>query len=76
MCSSDLNIPIIAIVDTNCDPDLVTYPIAGNDDAIRSIKCITNVIAETVAEAQAELGKKMPAAPAAEVAAEQPAVVA
>ncbi len=71
-----LNIPIIAIVDTNCDPDLVTYPIAGNDDAIRSIKCITNVIAETVAEAQAELGKKMPAAPAAEVAAEQPAVVA
>jgi len=56
-----LNIPIIAIVDTNCDPDWVTYPIAGNDDAIRSVKLITNVIAETIIEAQAELGKKFPA---------------
>jgi small subunit ribosomal protein S2 len=52
-----LNIPIIAIVDTNCDPDQVTYPMAGNDDAIRSIKLITNVIAQTIAEAHAELGK-------------------
>jgi small subunit ribosomal protein S2 len=52
-----LNIPIIAIVDTNCDPDQVTYPIAGNDDAIRAIKLITNVIAETILEAQAEMGK-------------------
>ena len=33
-----LNIPVVAIVDTNCDPDLVTYPIAGNDDAIRSVR--------------------------------------
>jgi small subunit ribosomal protein S2 len=55
-----LNIPIIALVDTNCDPDLVTYPIAGNDDAIRSIRLITNVIAQTIAEAQAELGRKLP----------------
>ncbi len=75
-----LNIPIIAIVDTNCDPDQVTYPIAGNDDAIRSIKIITNVIAETIAEAQAELGKKIPAmqpepapAPAPVVAQPEPA---
>jgi small subunit ribosomal protein S2 len=59
-----LGIPIIAIVDTNCDPDQVTYPIAGNDDAIRAIKLVTNVIAETVAEAQAELGKKAPMQPA------------
>ena len=56
-----LGIPIIAIVDTNCDPDEVTYPIAGNDDAIRAVKLITGVIAEAIAEAQAELGKKMPA---------------
>jgi small subunit ribosomal protein S2 len=56
-----LGVPIIAVVDTNCDPDHVTYPIAGNDDAIRAIKLITNVIADTVAEAQAELGKKFPA---------------
>jgi len=55
-----LKIPIIAVVDTNCDPDQVTYPIAGNDDAIRSVKLITNVIANAVAEAQAELGSKYP----------------
>ncbi|MCX7886226.1 MAG: 30S ribosomal protein S2 [Verrucomicrobiae bacterium] len=53
-------IPIIALVDTNCDPDMVTYPIAGNDDAIRSIRCITNIIVETILEAQAELGKQIP----------------
>ena len=81
-----LGIPIIAIVDTNCDPDQATYPIAGNDDAIRAVKLITGVIAEAIAEAQAELGKKMPstvqateaamleAAPVAEVAAAPAAV--
>lgn len=52
-----LNIPIVAVVDTNCDPDLVTYPIAGNDDAIRALKLLTRVIADTIDEAQAELGK-------------------
>ena len=61
-----LNIPIVAIVDTNCDPDWVTYPIAGNDDAIRAIKCITAAIVETIAEAQAHLGVVVqPPAPAA-----------
>ena len=57
-----LDIPIIALVDTNCDPDQATYPIAGNDDAIRAVKLITNVIANTVADAQAELGRKYPPA--------------
>lgn len=61
-----LNIPIIAIVDTNCDPDQVTYPIAGNDDAIRSIKLISTVIGDTIAEALTELGKTLPQAPVAE----------
>jgi small subunit ribosomal protein S2 len=55
-----LRIPIIALVDTNCDPDQVAYPIAGNDDAIRSIKVITNIIADAVAEAQAEIGAQVP----------------
>jgi small subunit ribosomal protein S2 len=55
-----LKIPIIALVDTNCDPDEVTYLIAGNDDAIRAIKLITNVIGDTIVEAQAELGKEVP----------------
>jgi len=56
-----LGIPIIALVDTNCDPDQVVYPIAGNDDAIRAIKIVTAVIADTIAEAQSELGRKHPA---------------
>ena len=43
-----LNIPVVAIVDTNADPDEVDYPIPGNDDAIRSIKLITSIIAEAV----------------------------
>jgi small subunit ribosomal protein S2 len=45
-----LSIPIIAITDTNCDPDLVDYVIPGNDDAIRSIKLITNRLADAVVE--------------------------
>jgi small subunit ribosomal protein S2 len=45
-----LNIPIIAILDTNCDPDLVDYPIPGNDDAIRAAALLTKVIASAVAE--------------------------
>ena len=40
-----LKIPIVALVDTNCDPDLVTYPIAANDDAIRSVRMIMATIA-------------------------------
>jgi len=47
-----LSIPIIAIVDTNCDPDDVDYVIPGNDDAIRAIKLITNKIADAVIEAK------------------------
>src|SRR5215218_6361873 len=50
-----LNIPIIAIVDTNADPDLITVPIAGNDDAIRSVELITRAIADTIAEARREV---------------------
>ena len=45
-----LNIPVVAILDTNCDPDVVDYKIPGNDDAIRSIAVMTRVIADAVAE--------------------------
>ncbi|PZS36110.1 MAG: 30S ribosomal protein S2, partial [Pseudonocardiales bacterium] len=45
-----LNIPVIAILDTNCDPDEVDYKIPGNDDAIRSAALLTRVIADAVAE--------------------------
>jgi small subunit ribosomal protein S2 len=45
-----LNIPVVAILDTNCDPDEVDYPIPGNDDAIRSAALLTRVVADAVAE--------------------------
>ena len=45
-----LGIPIVAILDTNCDPDEVDYPIPGNDDAIRAVALLTRVIADAVAD--------------------------
>ena len=47
----DLNIPIVAITDTNCDPDVIDHVIPGNDDAIRAVKLIASVIANAVIEA-------------------------
>ncbi|HEX4258230.1 MAG TPA: 30S ribosomal protein S2, partial [Streptosporangiaceae bacterium] len=45
-----LGIPVVAILDTNCDPDEVNYPIPGNDDAIRSVALLTRVVADAVAD--------------------------
>lgn len=45
-----LGIPVIAIVDTNCDPELINFPIPGNDDAIRAIKLITSLMADAIIE--------------------------
>ncbi|MGO2111416.1 MAG: 30S ribosomal protein S2 [Pseudoclavibacter sp.] len=45
-----LGIPVIAILDTNCDPDDVQYPIPGNDDAIRSVSLLTRIVADAAAE--------------------------
>jgi small subunit ribosomal protein S2 len=64
-----LGIPVVAILDTNCDPDEVTYPIPGNDDAIRSVALLTRVVADAVADgliarAGAAAGEEKPAAPA------------
>ena len=53
-----LKIPVVAIVDTNCDPDLVDYPIAGNDDAIRSVRMILATVGQTITQAQAEYEAK------------------
>ncbi len=53
-----LKIPIVAIVDTNCDPGLVDYPIAGNDDAIRSVRLILAVVTQSVVQARAEYEAK------------------
>ncbi len=53
-----LKIPVVAIVDTNCDPDLIDYPIAGNDDATRSVRMVLATIGQNVMQAQAEYETK------------------
>ena len=45
-----LNIPVVGILDTNCDPDVVDYPIPGNDDALRAVGLLTRVIADAIAD--------------------------
>ena len=72
-----LKIPLVAIVDTNCDPDLADFPIAGNDDAIRSVRLILGTVVASISAARAEfeskLGRKRseePAEPATPPAAE------
>jgi len=52
--ANKLGIPLVAIVDTNADPDLISVPIAGNDDAIRSVELITRAIADAIIEARRE----------------------
>lgn len=47
-----LGIPIVAIVDTNCDPEEIDYPIPGNDDAIRAVKLLTSKVADAIIEAR------------------------
>jgi len=49
-----LFIPIVAITDTNCDPDIIDYPIPSNDDAIRSIKLVTKIITDSILEGKKE----------------------
>jgi small subunit ribosomal protein S2 len=67
-----LSIPVVAILDTNCDPDEVDYPIPGNDDAIRSVSLLTRVVADAVADGlmaragAAPSGDEKPAAVGAE----------
>lgn len=48
--ANKLDIPIVAILDTNCDPDYIDYPVPGNDDGIRSIKLICSIMADAVIE--------------------------
>ena len=68
-----LNIPVISILDTNCDPDLVDYKIPGNDDAIRSINLLTRVIADAVAEGlMARAGARGEGVPGEELAGDEP----
>lgn len=71
-----LHIPVIATVDTNCDPDLIDYPIPANDDAIRAVKLLTGKMADAVLEGrqgQQEEAAEAPAEEAAEAPAEEAA---
>jgi len=61
-----LGIPIIGIVDTNCNPEDVDYPIPANDDAIRAVKLITDVIANAIIEGRQGEMVEVPAEPTAE----------
>ena len=63
-----LGIPVVAIVDTNCDPEEVDYVIPGNDDAIRAVKLIASKIADAVIEAKQ--GEQQTAEESEEVAAD------
>jgi len=53
--ANKLGIPVIAIVDTNADPDLITVPVPGNDDAIRSVSLITGAVVDVIAEARSQV---------------------
>jgi small subunit ribosomal protein S2 len=59
-----LKIPVIAIVDTNSDPDKIAFPIPGNDDAIKSVGLLTRVISDSIVGIQAPTAEEKPAAPA------------
>jgi len=61
-----LKVPVVAMVDTNCDPDLVDFPIAGNDDAIRSVRMILATLSQTITQAQAEFESKRARRPTTE----------
>jgi len=57
-----LGIPIVALVDTNSDPSLLKYPIPGNDDAVKSIRLVTEVILEAIQNGLARRAVKPPSA--------------
>jgi small subunit ribosomal protein S2 len=56
--ANKLGIPVVALVDSNCDPDLIQHVIPGNDDAIRSVRLITNLVNDSIVEGQQLLGER------------------
>jgi len=63
-----LGIPVVGLIDTNSNPDLIQYPIPGNDDAVKSVKFIANLITDSIIEGRKEFlsGKKAQAQAAAQ----------
>jgi small subunit ribosomal protein S2 len=74
--ANKLGIPVVAVVDTNCDPDLCQYVIPGNDDAIRAGNLMCRVIADAVEEGRFINGKRNPTAPPPSRTPEQEAAIA
>ena len=56
--ANKLGIPVVAAVDTNCDPDIITHKVPGNDDAIRAIRLFTSVVAESAIEGRAQFDER------------------
>jgi len=71
-----MEIPVVAVCDTNCDPDLIDYPVPGNDDAIRSVKLFCTLMADAILEGKAEAEKAATPVAAAPEGAEQPSTEA
>jgi small subunit ribosomal protein S2 len=67
--SRRMEVPVVSICDTNCDPDLIDYAIPGNDDAIRSVRLFCKLVADSVLEGQEAAKKQSGAAPAADASA-------
>ena len=70
-----LNIPVVGIVDTNCNPEVLDYPIPGNDDAIRSVKLITDAMANAIIEGNQGESFELAEDASEEVAAEEPKTI-
>ncbi|MDD4957359.1 MAG: 30S ribosomal protein S2 [Candidatus Omnitrophica bacterium] len=62
--ANKIGIPIVALIDTNSDPDMINFPIPGNDDAIRSIKCVISKVADAALKGSQEFASKRKAAAA------------
>jgi small subunit ribosomal protein S2 len=71
-----LKIPIVAVIDTNCDPDEIDYAIPGNDDAIRAVKLMTSKIADAIIEGRTEVSSSQPSQEVEGQEAAEPATVA
>ena len=69
--AAKLNIPIVAICDTNADPDLIDYPIVANDDAVKSLQVITDVVRDSIMTAKEVYNKSVVEAATAKGAAEK-----
>jgi small subunit ribosomal protein S2 len=71
-----MEVPVVAVCDTNCDPDLIDYPVPGNDDAIRSVKLFCTLMADAIVEGKSEAEKAASVAANAAEGAEQSATEA